>query len=88
MLEERSDLSMLRFCGRADVCGFGGCIPCKGWVFLNSQDTGNGFHWGHSCMMQQVPQALATRKDNHGDGEASQKENHFGSGSQMNWQEN
>jgi hypothetical protein len=38
--------------------------------------------------MQQVPQALATRKDNHGYGEASQKENHFESGSQMNWQEN
>jgi hypothetical protein len=79
VLEERSDLSIFQSCGREDVCGFGAYTPCKEWVSLDSQDTGNGTPEGHSYMMDLVLQAQVTRLDNHCDGEASQKGNYSGS---------
>jgi hypothetical protein len=77
--DERSDLSIFQSCGREDVCGFGAYTPCKEWVSLDSQDTGNRTPVGDSYMMELVLRAPATRLDNHCDGEASQKENCFGS---------
>jgi hypothetical protein len=61
------------------VCGFGVYTPCKEWVSLDTQDTGNGTPEGHIYMMELVLQAPVTRLDNHCDGKASQKENRSGS---------